>query len=59
MLLETPELASMGRPGLVEGTRELIERPYIVVYRMDEQLDEIVVVAVVHGARDRTRFEER
>jgi addiction module RelE/StbE family toxin len=53
MLLETPELTHMGRPGLVEGTRELIERPYIIVYRVDEQHDEIVVVAVVHGAQDR------
>lgn len=27
MRLETPELAHMGRPGLVEGTRELVEYP--------------------------------
>jgi plasmid stabilization system protein ParE len=31
MRLETPELAYMGRPGLVSGTRELIEGPYIIV----------------------------
>jgi toxin ParE1/3/4 len=52
-LLEEDKLANMGRPGLIEGTRELIEYPYIIVYRVDEQLDEIVVLSVVHGARDR------
>jgi plasmid stabilization system protein ParE len=31
MRLGSPELAHMGRPGLVEGTRELIEWPYIIV----------------------------
>ena len=53
MRLETPELTNMGRPGLVEGTRELLEYPYIIVYRVDEERDEIVVVSVVHGAQDR------
>ena len=43
----------MGRPGLVEGTRELVEPPYIIVYMVDEPADEIVVLAIVHGARDR------
>jgi plasmid stabilization system protein ParE len=56
MRLETPELTNMGRPGLVEGTRELLEYPYIIVYRVDETQDEIVIVSVVHGAQDR---EER
>ena len=31
--LAAPELSHMGRSGLVEGTRELIEGPYIIVYR--------------------------
>jgi toxin ParE1/3/4 len=53
MRLATPELRQMGRPGFVEGTRELIERPYIIVYRVDEDRDEIVVLSVVHGARNR------
>ncbi len=53
MQLAAPELTHMGRPGLVSGTRELLEWPYIVVYRIDEVRDEVVVVAVVHGARDR------
>ena len=51
--LATPELAHMGRPGLVEGTRELLEWPYIIVYKVYEDRGEIVIVSVVHGARDR------
>jgi toxin ParE1/3/4 len=51
--LETDELAHMGRPGLVEGTRELLEWPYIIVYKVFEDREEIVVLSVVHGARDR------
>jgi toxin ParE1/3/4 len=43
----------MGRPGLVEGTRELVEWPYIIVYKIEEDRDEVVVISVVHGARDR------
>ena len=39
--LETPELTNMGRPGLVESTRELLEWPYIIVYRVDETREEI------------------
>jgi len=51
--LETDELAHMGRPGLVEGTRELLEYPYIIVYRVDEVRGEVVVLSIVHGAQDR------
>lgn len=46
-------LSHIGRPGLVEGTRELIEPPYIVIYEADEVADEITVLAVMHGARER------
>ena len=46
-------LSHIGRPGLVEGTREPIEGPYIVVYVVDELAEEITVLAIVHGARDR------
>lgn len=53
-ILETDELAHMGRPGLVEGTRELVESPYIIVYRVDEERKEVVVLSIVHGARKRT-----
>ena len=53
MRLENRELTFMGRPGLVEGTRELLEWPYIVVYRVDDVSQEIVVISVAHGAQDR------
>jgi plasmid stabilization system protein ParE len=46
-------LSHIGRPGLVEGTRELIEGPYIIVYAVDESAEEITVLAIAHGARDR------
>lgn len=46
-------LSHVGRPGLVEGTRELIEGPYIIVYAVDELAEEVTVLAIVHGARDR------
>jgi toxin ParE1/3/4 len=52
-VLETDELSQMGRPGLVEGTRELLEYPYIIVYAVNENRGEIVVLSIVHGARDR------
>jgi hypothetical protein len=37
-------LSHIGRPGLVEGTRELVEPPYIVVYTVDDPADEITVL---------------
>jgi toxin ParE1/3/4 len=46
-------LSHIGRPGLVEGTRELVEAPYIVVYMVDEPTEEVTVLAIMHGARDR------
>jgi toxin ParE1/3/4 len=51
--LAVPGLSHIGRPGLIEGTRELVEVPYIIVYSVDEPGDEIAVLAIVHGARDR------
>jgi toxin ParE1/3/4 len=53
MRLEHRELTHMGRPGLVEGTRELLEWPYIIVYRIDHVRQEIVIVSIAHGAQDR------
>lgn len=40
-----------GRPGRVEGTRELIVNsyPYIVAYRVE--IDEVQILAVVHASR--------
>jgi hypothetical protein len=40
----------MGRPGLVEGTRELLETPYIIVYSVDEAAGVIEVIIIVQGA---------
>jgi hypothetical protein len=31
----------------------LVEPPYIIVYSVDEAADQITVLAIVHGARDR------
>ena len=54
--LTVPGLAHMGRPGLVKGTRELIEWPFIIVYKILEDQQEIVIVTVVHGAQDRSNW---
>jgi len=51
--LATDGLDEMGHPGLVEGTRELIEGPYMIVYEIQPSRSEVVIVCVVHGARDR------
>jgi plasmid stabilization system protein ParE len=51
--LKMPGFEEMGRPGLVEGTCELIDDPYVVVYRVISQRDEILIVSVVHAAQDR------
>jgi hypothetical protein len=37
---------------LVDGTRELVEAPYIIVCMVDEPANEITVLAIVHGARN-------
>ena len=45
----------MGHSGRDEGTLEWVvpRLPYIVVYELYPERDEVVVIAVVHGARDR------
>ena len=52
-LLQEDNLADMGRPGLIEGTRELIEYPYIIIYRVEKERNEVVVLSIIHGARKR------
>jgi toxin ParE1/3/4 len=53
-----------GRPGRVEGTRELVipRLPYIVIYRIVERPlrpgGEIAVIRVLHGARRWPGHEE-
>ena len=51
--LKADELTQIGRPGFVQGTREIIEYPYIIVYRMYAKRREIHVLSIVHGARNR------
>jgi toxin ParE1/3/4 len=46
----------IGREGRDPGTREWVVRgsPYIIVYECDVfETDELVILAVFHGARDR------
>jgi len=40
----------LGRPGEVKGTRELVCRPYVVVYRYTDEIVEIL--QIWHGAQD-------
>jgi toxin ParE1/3/4 len=49
------EFPGLGHRGKVAGTREWVVRglPYIVVYEIDATHDELRIVAVFHGARDR------
>ena len=56
--LAEPEFTYTGRPGSDPGTREIIEYPYIVVYEIHDEREEIVILTVVHGAQDRSREEE-
>jgi len=51
--LELDPLAHAGRPGFVEGTRELVEYPYLIIYQVFDERGEIVVLSIVHGAQDR------
>ena len=49
-LLEHPE---MGRPGRVDGTRELVisGTPFIVVYRYKPRAKRIELIRLLHGAQ--------
>ena len=51
--LELDSLAHMGRLGYVEGTLELVEYPYLIIYLVEEARREVVVLSIVHGAQDR------
>lgn len=48
-----PGMSRIGRPGREPGTRELIQPPYVIVYKVDEAAEEITVLAVFHGRQDR------
>ena len=45
-----PEEDTRLRFAILTGIRELIERPNIIVYEIHEDRDEILILAVVHGA---------
>ena len=49
-LIDHPE---MGRVGLVSGTREWVVTglPYIIVYEVRPELEEIIVLGIYHGAQ--------
>jgi plasmid stabilization system protein ParE len=51
--LEIDALAHMGRPGFVNGTLELVEYPYLIIYRVDDERRDVVVLSIMHGARNR------
>jgi len=43
-----------GRLGLASGTRELVAVwPYLIVYEVNDQADEVSILRVWHGAQDR------
>ena len=48
-----PELVNIGRPGRKKGTRELVEWPYIIVYKVSDNREVVTILSVVHGARIR------
>ena len=50
--LAIPGLSSIGRRGQISGTRELIVPPYIIVYEVDGTAGEVIVLAIMHAARD-------
>lgn len=52
-LLATTGFAEIGRKGRERGTRELIAPPYIIVYEVHKNRDEIVVLGIFHGAMKR------
>jgi toxin ParE1/3/4 len=41
---------AVGRPGEVNGTRELVVSPYVIVYRYTDEIVEVLFVW--HGAQD-------
>jgi plasmid stabilization system protein ParE len=52
LLVET-SFPEMGRPGSDPGTRELVVGPYIIVYEVRHERDELVVLGVFHGRQQR------
>ena len=57
-LLASTGFAEIGRLGRVEGTRELIDGPFIIVYEIVKDRGELVVLGIFHTARDRESVRE-
>lgn len=57
MLVLHPE---MGRPGRVDGTRELVisRTPFIVVYRLKHRARRIELIRFLHGAQQWPKTED-
>jgi toxin ParE1/3/4 len=53
------ESPRIGHIGLVPNAMEWVVKglPYIVVYEIDEERDEVVILAVFHGRQDRAKRE--
>ncbi|MCX9158146.1 type II toxin-antitoxin system RelE/ParE family toxin [Niveibacterium sp. 24ML] len=54
--LQVAQLAAtpaLGRPGRIEGTRELViaRTPLIAVYRINEPQGRVEILAILHGAQ--------
>jgi len=49
------EFPQLGRVGIVPGTYEwtVPRLPYIIVHEVSDEIDEVVVLGVFHGAQDR------
>ncbi|MFI4987365.1 MAG: type II toxin-antitoxin system RelE/ParE family toxin [Alphaproteobacteria bacterium] len=45
------KMPDSGRPGQVAGTRELIEPPFVIAYRVDPPTANVEILRVLHGAR--------
>ncbi|MET0970810.1 MAG: type II toxin-antitoxin system RelE/ParE family toxin [Tardiphaga sp.] len=43
--LSNSRLSGMGRPGRIEGTRELLAWPYVIIYTVDKAAGQILVRA--------------
>ena len=43
----------IGKLGRRRGTRELVHGHYVIVYRVDQVEDALLVIAIIHGARRR------
>ncbi|KPH06962.1 type II toxin-antitoxin system RelE/ParE family toxin (plasmid) [Rhizobium acidisoli] len=50
LLIDQPEI---GRPGRIDGTRELVvsRTSFIVIYRVRQKLKQVEILRLVHGAQ--------